>query len=129
MKLASFEAARAARGNKRVCEACETRFYDVLRSPIVCPSCGAQFTPRIVQVKPPAAPKSRWRQDFTPRPKPVPEEVEASDEVLAEPIPDEEITAEDAKASHEADDDSIPEEVQDDGDVSGLLDVEKTKDD
>ncbi|MFM9850481.1 MAG: TIGR02300 family protein [Hyphomicrobiaceae bacterium] len=129
MKLASFEAARAARGNKRVCEACETRFYDVLRSPIVCPSCGAQFTPRIVQVKPPSAPKSRWRQDFATRPKPVPEEVEANDEISADPVVDEEITAEDVKTSHEDNDDSIPEEVQDDGDVSGLLDVEKAKDD
>ena len=128
MKLASFEAARSARGIKRVCEACETRFYDLLRSPIVCPSCGAEFTPRIVQAKPPVAPKGRWRQDYAARPKPVVQEVEASDGVAPEEAV-EDITAEDAGSSREPDDDSIPEEVQDDGDVSGLLDVDNTKED
>lgn len=128
MKPASFEAARSARGSKRVCEACETRFYDLLRSPIVCPSCGVEFTPRIIQAKPPVLPKGRWRQDFAVRPKPVTEEAEISDGVPSEEVA-EDITAEDASSPHEPDDDTIPEEVQDDGDVSGLLDVDNTKED
>ena len=32
-------------GTKRICHSCGTRFYDLLRDPIVCPSCGTQFDP------------------------------------------------------------------------------------
>lgn len=32
------------RGFKRVCASCATRFYDFNKSPILCPSCGAEFT-------------------------------------------------------------------------------------
>jgi uncharacterized protein (TIGR02300 family) len=127
MKLAAFQAARAARGSKHRCEACETPFYDLMRSPIVCPSCGSQFTPRVVEVKPSGTSKNRWRQDFAPRPKPVLEQVQANDGVVADPASDEEMTAEDVTSSLDSDDDSIPEEVQDDGDVSGLLDVDKAE--
>ena len=35
-------------GSKRVCQSCENRFYDLRRSPIVCPSCGATFDPEAV---------------------------------------------------------------------------------
>jgi uncharacterized protein (TIGR02300 family) len=127
MKLASFEAARSARGNKHVCQACDTRFYDLLRSPIACPSCGAVFTPRVVEVKPAVVPRSRWRKDFAP-PRPVVEEAEAKSDVSSDAAPDDELITEDAKSSHEPDDDSIPEEVQEDTDVSGLLDIGETKD-
>ena len=127
-KLASFEAARSARGDKHVCEACETRFYDLLRSPIICPSCGALFTPPIIQVKPPVVPRPRWRRDFTPRPRPV-DDVDAKSAVPSDQLPDDELNAEDAKTPLGPEDDSVPEEVQEDTDVSGLLDVEDTKDD
>lgn len=30
-------------GTKRVCQSCGARFYDLGRSPIVCPACGAVF--------------------------------------------------------------------------------------
>lgn len=127
-KLASFEAARSARGDKRVCEACETRFYDLLRSPIVCPSCGALFTPRIVQVKPPVVPRPRWRKDFVPRPRLVAEEVDAKTGVPSDQLPDDELNTEDVKNPLGPEDDSIPEEIQEDTDVSGLLDVGEAKD-
>jgi uncharacterized protein (TIGR02300 family) len=46
-------------GSKRVCQSCENRFYDLRRSPIVCPSCGATFDPEAVlrsrRVRPSAA--------------------------------------------------------------------------
>ncbi|MCI0429524.1 MAG: TIGR02300 family protein [Rhodospirillales bacterium] len=32
-------------GTKRICHSCGTRFYDLLRDPIVCPSCGTEFDP------------------------------------------------------------------------------------
>jgi uncharacterized protein (TIGR02300 family) len=32
-------------GTKRACQACGAKFYDLGRSPIVCPKCGAEFDP------------------------------------------------------------------------------------
>lgn len=32
------------RGLKRICTACETRFYDMNKRPVVCPACDAEFT-------------------------------------------------------------------------------------
>tara|TARA_B100000700_G_scaffold252597_1_gene284143 strand:+ start:480 stop:857 length:378 start_codon:yes stop_codon:yes gene_type:complete len=32
-------------GIKRICHSCSARFYDMHRSPIVCPACGTEFTP------------------------------------------------------------------------------------
>ena len=32
-------------GKKRICSSCNTRFYDLNKSPIICPSCGAEFDP------------------------------------------------------------------------------------
>ena len=35
---------KAARGTKRVCQACSVRFYDLARDPIVCPACAAEYS-------------------------------------------------------------------------------------
>jgi uncharacterized protein (TIGR02300 family) len=32
------------RGLKRICLSCSTRFYDLNSRPIICPSCGAEYT-------------------------------------------------------------------------------------
>lgn len=32
-------------GTKRVCQSCGTKFYDLLREPIVCPKCRTEFDP------------------------------------------------------------------------------------
>jgi len=60
-----------------VCQACEVRFYDLARQPIVCPSCGAHFTasaqatvtwdPRV----PSPGGKTGWRSKPFKRPKPA----------------------------------------------------------
>ncbi|MEM7620698.1 MAG: TIGR02300 family protein [Pseudomonadota bacterium] len=34
---------KAARGTKRLCQACGSKFYDLNRDPIHCPLCGAVF--------------------------------------------------------------------------------------
>ena len=54
-------------GVKRVCQSCAAKFYDLGRSPIACPQCGARFdleTPlksRHGPVAAPAKPGSKWR--------------------------------------------------------------------
>jgi uncharacterized protein (TIGR02300 family) len=32
-------------GTKRICPSCGTRYYDLLRDPVVCPKCGTPFDP------------------------------------------------------------------------------------
>ena len=32
-------------GKKRICLACNTKYYDLNKSPIICPSCGIEFDP------------------------------------------------------------------------------------
>ena len=32
-------------GKKRICLACNTKYYDLNKSPIICPSCGTEFDP------------------------------------------------------------------------------------
>lgn len=38
----------ADRGLKRLCGACGTKFYDFGKLPIICPSCGTEFTGDVV---------------------------------------------------------------------------------
>ncbi len=48
-------------GVKRLCQGCATKFYDLGRSPIACPQCGARFDPEALlksrRSRPTAAPK------------------------------------------------------------------------
>jgi uncharacterized protein (TIGR02300 family) len=48
-------------GTKRLCAGCNAKFYDLLKSPIVCPTCEAVFVlPKVVA--------SRPRRGFEPLP-------------------------------------------------------------
>ena len=68
---------KAMRGTKRTCQACEVRFYDLARSPIVCPMCGAHYAPPaepFVQAREPSVPfssKTGWRSQPFKRTQPV----------------------------------------------------------
>lgn len=59
--------AKAEWGTKRTCQSCAAVFYDLRRSPIACPKCGAAFDPETIlksrRSRPPAAepPKVRER--------------------------------------------------------------------
>ncbi len=48
-------------GVKRLCQSCATKFYDLSRSPIACPQCGARFDPEALlksrRSRPAAAPR------------------------------------------------------------------------
>ena len=68
---------KAKRGTKRVCPECNTRFYDLLRESIPCPSCGFQFVaaarPAVEIVAHPTshALKTGWRNKPYKRPEPI----------------------------------------------------------
>ena len=32
-------------GKKRICQSCGTKYYDLNKTPMICPSCGAEFNP------------------------------------------------------------------------------------
>ena len=47
-------------GKKRICSACKKKYYDLKKSPIICPSCGIEFDPDIYL-------KSRKGKNLSPK--------------------------------------------------------------
>jgi uncharacterized protein (TIGR02300 family) len=118
--------AKALRGTKRVCQACETRFYDLMRDPMVCPSCGAQFALAAMPVAEigireaaPQASKTAWRSARPKRPEPPPPEAAPAEAGAADDI---EEADEQAPEVEVEEDDTVLEPEVDEADVSGLID-------
>ena len=128
---------KPARGTKRVCLSCGVRFYDLNRTPIVCPVCQSiyQVTP-----PPPPPPSRRWGRAQPAEARKV-EEQEADAPVLEGPeivsldeaeegtseVPaeeDEEIVdlGEEAAESPAGDDENalLEEEEEGEADISGI---------
>ena len=124
---------KPARGIKRVCQSCGARFYDLGRTPIVCPSCQAVY-----QVTQPTsrrgerAPVPEVREKVEPQVEAVAlepetislEEVEEPGEEAA--IEDEEIVdlgEDEAEIPAAGEDDTFLEEPEGDeeADVSGIV--------
>jgi uncharacterized protein (TIGR02300 family) len=112
-------------GTKRVCLSCGARFYDLQRSPILCPACGATFDAESV---------SRAR-----RARPAPRLALVPDEVAADvAIPDDDTVppglegeaevdeeAEVVEAAEEEEDEALIEdasELGEDEDMTGVID-------
>jgi uncharacterized protein (TIGR02300 family) len=119
-----YDRRKTLRGTKRTCQACEVRFYDLAHSPIVCPACGAHFTPPtepVVQAKA-RAPfgKTGWRSQSLKRVPPTLPDAEAmpSDHLDGEAA-DEEI---EEAATVESEDDTVLEPQHDDAEGSDLVD-------
>jgi uncharacterized protein (TIGR02300 family) len=126
---------KAELGTKRTCPSCATRFYDLLKNPIVCPKCGVTFVAAAIlpskgdfPATAPAAPKPR---------EPVVEEGETAEVELVSledaeaPDTGDDETAgiedvdlgEETEAGEDAEDDTFLVEEEEEGDnVSGLLD-------
>jgi uncharacterized protein (TIGR02300 family) len=106
-------------GLKRVCQSCGAKFYDMARSPILCPKCGATFDPDALL-------KSRRTKvaAVAPPPKPEPE-----DEI--EPAEAEETAADDDdKEEEEAvmeDTSELGEDSEDVADVVEKADGEEER--
>ena len=73
-------------GIKRLCQSCGSRYYDFLRTPIVCPSCGTTFDSEAVLKSRRARPlpvddvKPKARKEADPDVEAVEEEEEEDDE-------------------------------------------------
>ncbi len=86
---------KAELGTKRTCPSCAARFYDLLKNPIVCPKCGANF------IAPSILPSKGDMPALAPAPKP--REAEADDMETADV---ELVSLEDAEAPDAADDET-----------------------
>lgn len=127
---------KAELGTKRTCPSCAARFYDLLKSPIVCPKCGANFVPASI------LPSKGDMPAMAPAPKP--RAVEEADDIVSSDV--ELVSLEDAEApdvvdddetagiedvdlgeeagADEAEDDTFLVEEEEEGDnMSGLLDT------
>ena len=128
---------KPARGTKRVCPSCGARFYDLNRTPIVCPVCQSIYQ---AAPPPPPSPSRRWGRAQPAEARKV-EEQEADAPVLEGPeivsldeaeegtseVPaedDEEIVdlGEEAAESPAGDDENafLEEEEEGEADVSGI---------
>ena len=111
-------------GNKRSCQSCQTRFYDLLKQEIVCPNCGVTFVPE--QLLPSKAdhavskPRVVAEPVSAPEPEVEPDDIKVDDVVDAgdDEIADVEDVGEDTEL---ADDDEFLEEVEEDAEVSDLI--------
>ncbi|WP_290547055.1 TIGR02300 family protein [Aestuariivirga sp.] len=124
---------KAELGTKRTCPSCAARFYDLMKNPIVCPKCNANFV--AAQVLP--------SKGEMPAPAPKPRVLEVADDVEVADV--ELISLEDAEAPDTGDDDEtagiedvdlgeegaaeteddtfLVEEEEDGDNMSGLLDT------
>jgi uncharacterized protein (TIGR02300 family) len=124
--MAVDPAVKAARGTKRMCLACETRFYDLGRSPIICPSCTAEFVP-VTRRAAEAASRAGWSGGNT-RGRPIAAEAADAPEQAEEVAELEGEVKDDVEAEGEAgapEDEILLEETEEDNvDPAVLVDPE-----
>jgi uncharacterized protein (TIGR02300 family) len=111
---------KAELGTKRTCPNCGTRFYDLLKHPIVCPKCAQSFISESVLPS-----KADAGHVSPPRPRPVPKPV------VEEPVAAELVSLEEAEEPGDdetaaIEDVDLGEEVQVEGEeADAFLEVEE----
>jgi uncharacterized protein (TIGR02300 family) len=113
-------------GNKRQCQNCGAKFFDLGKDPIVCPKCGTVFLVAAAARGRPAA-KAEEEEEDTEVAVPAGVEVVSLDEVeageekaAAEPVVDDLDVEDDAE--EDAADDPFLEEEEEEDDVTNLID-------
>jgi|SRR5437660_1760273 uncharacterized protein (TIGR02300 family) len=96
-------------GTKRICPSCGTRYYDLLREPVICPKCSTPFDPE-------AFLKSRRTRPAVP----VEREIE--------PVGADEIETEEAEAAEE-EEEAVPLEEAEEEDEELLEDASELGED
>jgi uncharacterized protein (TIGR02300 family) len=126
---------KAELGTKRICPSCGSKFYDLLKSPIICPKCGVSFIAAPLLPSKGEVPQPAPKREM---PKPAPEEAEeasdvelvsleeveeggeADDETAA--VADVDLGEEDDGAEAEEDSTFLVEDEEENSDVTGYLD-------
>jgi uncharacterized protein (TIGR02300 family) len=112
-------------GNKRQCQSCGTKFFDLNKEPIVCPKCGTIFQAVLSRTAQRAASVEEEDVDPDTTAELVSlEDAEAADDKVPV-VPDDDVEIEDEPA----DDTFLEEEEEDNDDVSGLIDSDLADDD
>lgn len=106
-------------GNKHHCQQCGTKFFDLNRSPVVCPKCGAVQQVASTRAVRASAPEKEEALADTGVELVSLDEVEPAEPDL-ETVADDDVEIEDEPA----DDTFLEEEEEDTDDVSGLIDGE-----
>ncbi len=104
------------RGTKIVCESCGAKYYDLDKTPIVCPLCETAY----VEEKPKPRPVPK------PRPRPAPKEEVAKPEATAAPKPNPEFVSLDEAAEEEENNDEA--KLADLGDAEVEIPPEENED-
>ncbi len=89
-------------GTKRTCVACSTRFYDLSKSPAVCPKCGTEQPVEQPRQRRPAGNVVEDRRPKKPVPPPSPEEAEVEVEGVEE-VEEEDVLEDTADLEDDAD--------------------------
>ncbi|QIG48358.1 TIGR02300 family protein [Nordella sp. HKS 07] len=127
---------KAELGTKRICPSCGSKFYDLLKSPIICPKCGVSFIAAPVLPSKGEVPQAVAKPRDIPKPAPedadevadvelvsleeVDEGDDAEDETAA--IADVDLGEEEDGAEAEEDSTFLVEDEEENSDVSGYLD-------
>ena len=128
---------KPARGTKRVCASCDARFYDLGRSPITCPVCGAVYqvattTRRGAAAAATAKPAAETQTEEEDKPVLAEAEVislDEAEEAEESAVGDDEIVdiGDDDEDIPESDDQDafLEEDEEEDTDVSGIVKNER----
>jgi uncharacterized protein (TIGR02300 family) len=114
--ITGIQDTKATRGTKRVCPACETRFYDLARERIICPSCGEEYA-LVVGVATSPTGKTAWRRKAVKQSKPP---LSKSDRAETLPGVASDVADEAPDTGH-GDDDLVLEQEPDETDVTHLI--------
>ena len=101
-------------GTKRICPSCGTRYYDLLREPVICPKCSTPYDPE-------AFLKSR-------RARPIPPVEKELEPVGAEEL-DTELETEEADVVEEEEEEAVPLEEAEEEDEELLEDASELGED
>lgn len=112
---------KAELGTKRSCPSCTTRFYDLLKNPIVCPKCGTSFVAEAILPS-----KGEGPVASAPRPRAPAEPQEAAPEVELVSLEEAEAPADDEIAAIE--DVDLGEEVAVEGEEEDVFLEEEEED-
>ena len=128
---------KAELGTKRICPSCGTKFYDLLKSPIICPKCGVSFIAAPLLPSKGDSPQAAVAKPVREAPPPASEPEEVSDVELVSleevevggdqedetaAIADVDLGEEDESNEAEEDSTFLVEDEEENSDVSGYLD-------